>query len=673
MKFLSEEEAYLFYNKYAKTIGFSIRRSSGHKVMNSSTFQQRTFTCSRQGHRREDKREETFTYSRPETRCGCDARMKISLRDGFYYVYEFEASHNHTLANGLMAQYLRSQRKVTEAQIANAEVAKSVGISNKATIDLMAKEAGGSENLGFTPQDMKNCLYSKRTIKAKVGDTGGVLEYMEKKVSEDVNFFYSIQVDEDELITNIFWADSKMVSDYAMFGDVICFDTTYRKLDDGRPFGLIVGVNNHKKTIAFGAALLYDETAASFAWLFRTFLKVMSGKHPRTILTDEDAAMAKAICEVFPHSHHRLCVWHMNQNACKHLAGVVDEYKKFNVDFQHCIYDIEEEDEFVGAWDKMIDKYGLRDNEWLQRLFEKKEHWALVYGKNTFSAHMSTTQRSESMNNELKRYISIKYDMLTFFKHFERLVSDKRCEEVKYDFKATQTTPKLKAESSYMLKQAAATYTPAIFKMVQDQVLRTLNYDTMLCDESDTKVKIYVVKFHGTQREHVVRFIPKEEKVSCSCKRFEFAGILCSHCLKVLDINNIKHIPGEYILKRWTIDAKVLDITSKCNPRDNLKARMSNRYKELCRIFVKIAARAAESEESYYKAAKCAEQLAQDVEKCLKIRADPDLVSVDPHLVHVDPDLVRADPDLVSANPDLGNSSTKEGTNYTNNNYLHYC
>ena len=107
---------------------------------------------------------------------------------------------------------------------------------------------------------------------------------------------------------------------------------------------------------------------------------------------------------------------------------------------------------------------------------------------------------------------------------------------------------------------------------------------------------------------------------------------------------------------------------------------MSNRYKELCRIFVKIAARAAESEESYYKAAKCAEQLAQDVEKCLKIRADPDLVSADPHLVHVDPDLVRADPDLVSAdpdlvsaNPDLGNSSTKEGTNYTNNNYLHYC
>jgi hypothetical protein len=39
----------------------------------------------------------------------------------------------------------------------------------------------------------------------------------------------------------------------------------------------------------------------------------------------------------------------MNQNACKHLGGVVKDYKKFNVDFQHCIYDIEEEDEFISA------------------------------------------------------------------------------------------------------------------------------------------------------------------------------------------------------------------------------------------------------------------------------------------------------------------------------------
>jgi zinc finger SWIM domain-containing protein 3 len=46
-------------------------------------------------------------------------------------------------------------------------------------------------------------------------------------------------------------------------------------------------------------------------------------------------------------------------------------------------------------------------------------------------------------------------------------------------------------------------------------------------------------------------------------------------------------------------------------------------------MFMKIAARAAESDESYDTAANCAEQLAQDVEKCLKIRVDPELRNSD--------------------------------------------
>jgi zinc finger SWIM domain-containing protein 3 len=102
--------------------------------------------------------------------------MKISLRDGIHYIYGFEPEHNHILATRDQAHYLRSQRKITEAQLASVEAAKAVGISNKATYDLMAKEAGGIENLGFTREDMKNKSYSKRSLQMNQGDTGGVLE-----------------------------------------------------------------------------------------------------------------------------------------------------------------------------------------------------------------------------------------------------------------------------------------------------------------------------------------------------------------------------------------------------------------------------------------------------------------------------------------------------------------
>ena len=64
---------------------------------------------------------------------------------------------------------------------------------------------------------------------------------------------------------------------------------------DARPFAMFVGVNHHKQTIIFGAALLYDETTETFGWLFCAFTTAMSGKKLKTMLTDQDAAMAKAI------------------------------------------------------------------------------------------------------------------------------------------------------------------------------------------------------------------------------------------------------------------------------------------------------------------------------------------------------------------------------------------
>ena len=51
---------------------------------------------------------------------------------------------------------------------------------------------------------------------------GGLLEYLQRLQSKDLNFSYAIQVDLDDLITNIFWADGRMKLDYEYFGDVVC-------------------------------------------------------------------------------------------------------------------------------------------------------------------------------------------------------------------------------------------------------------------------------------------------------------------------------------------------------------------------------------------------------------------------------------------------------------------
>ena len=56
----------------------------------------------------------------------------------------------------------------------------------------MARRLGGLDNLGFIPEDYNNYLRSRRIDEKKSGDTGGLLEYIQRMQSEDLNLSYAI-------------------------------------------------------------------------------------------------------------------------------------------------------------------------------------------------------------------------------------------------------------------------------------------------------------------------------------------------------------------------------------------------------------------------------------------------------------------------------------------------
>ncbi|KAL6289829.1 hypothetical protein ACE6H2_007339 [Prunus campanulata] len=516
MEFETEDLAFKFYNAYAYNIGFSIRRSSCHKFKNGR-LRDRLFVCFAEGKREIDKRVSNVKYHRAETRCGCFARMKISCHlNEKYRVIEFVSEHNHVTTSPSKTHLFRSHRKITLAQIAEVDMADSSGIAPKAALEFLSRQAGSRESLGFIPDDYRNYLHSKRTREMKLGDTGGVLE----------------------------------------------------KNKEGRPFAMFVGVNHHKQTIIFGAALLYDETIQTFTWLFDTFVKAMSGKKPKSILTDQDAAMSAALALTWPETSHRLCIWHIYQNAAKHLSGVFEKFKDFSKDFSSCIYDYEDEDDFLNAWNSMLEKYTLVGNDWLSRMFKIREKWALVYGRQTFCADITTTQRSESMNSCIKKYVSYKYDLLRFFQHFQRLVEDRRYEELKAEFKASQSSPTLSFPVE-ILKHAANVYTPKVFKLFQDELCKAYDCALHFNGEMGTISKYEVIPY-GKNWHHTITFDSTNNVILCSCKKFEFAGILCAHALKVLSTRNVKSIPAHYILKRWTKNVKAMSakINSFSSPND---------------------------------------------------------------------------------------------------------
>jgi zinc finger SWIM domain-containing protein 3 len=221
-----------------------------------------------------------------------------------------------------------SQRKISDLQAFEIETADDAGIGPKATHELASCQVGGPLNLSYTLCDHKNYLWFKRQREMAYGQAGNMLKYFQDKIAKNSSFQYALQMDCEEQIANIFWVDAKMIVDYAHFEDVVSFDTTFGTNKESRPFAVFVGFNHFRETIVFGVALLYDETFESFKWLFETFLKCHNGKQPKTFYTDQDAAMGKAVTQVFAEAWHGLCIFHIMQNAVKHLHEENDDEKK---------------------------------------------------------------------------------------------------------------------------------------------------------------------------------------------------------------------------------------------------------------------------------------------------------------------------------------------------------
>ncbi|KAF1867708.1 hypothetical protein Lal_00050141 [Lupinus albus] len=156
----------------------NIRRGRSHKDIDGQIVD-RLLCCSCEGHRKSSCSNKIWLF----------ARMKISNRlTGKLSITEFIAEHNHQTSTPSKSHLHRSQRKITLSQAVEVDLAESCGITPKASCELMARRAGGRENLGFIPDDYMNYLHSKRTIQMRTRNTGGMLEYLQKMQLEDPNF-----------------------------------------------------------------------------------------------------------------------------------------------------------------------------------------------------------------------------------------------------------------------------------------------------------------------------------------------------------------------------------------------------------------------------------------------------------------------------------------------------
>ncbi|KAF7823512.1 protein FAR1-RELATED SEQUENCE 5-like [Senna tora] len=350
-----------------------------------------------------------------------DGKPKVGMEfDNLESAWKFWTSYGGKMGFGVRKDFF-NKRKKDDAITSCRFVCSKEGVRRKDKRDYLT----------VNPRQETRTDCKARIVLRRLNEKLRVKEFVEEHNQNSANplFFHKFQMDSDEKITNIFWADVRMQLDYAYFGDVVSLDTTYWTNNAHRPLALFSGFNHHRGVVIFGAALLYDETAASFKWLFEMFLK----------------------------------------NCIKHLGNLMKHGSHFLRDFKACMYEYEEEKEFGEAWSQLLLDYKQR-------------------------------RQSESLIE-------------------------------------------------------------------------------------------YVIDMYKHKGEWKVLFHTQEKSVSCTWRRFETFGILCCHALKVFEANDVKLVPDQYILKRWTKMARtgiIFDVNGN-EVEEDPKFGHTLEIRPLCQRFVKLA------------------------------------------------------------------------------------
>ncbi|KAK1682188.1 hypothetical protein QYE76_043036 [Lolium multiflorum] len=182
-------------------------------------------------------------------------------------------------------------------------------------------------------------------------------------------------------------------------------------------------------SVIFAGVLLREEKVENFEWIFREFVKLMSGKKPVTVLTDQCRAMEVAIGNVLTATKHRWCKWHVLRKAKERLGALYGKNSQFKVDFHRIVNQMLTKDEFEAAWMQMLSMYALEKNPYVYQIYETRDKWAKPFFSGIFCARMTSTQRCESANHMLKTYVPPGSAMHVFVKQFNKLLYDRDAEE----------------------------------------------------------------------------------------------------------------------------------------------------------------------------------------------------------------------------------------------------
>ncbi|KAH6782329.1 hypothetical protein C2S51_007622 [Perilla frutescens var. frutescens] len=451
-----------------------------------------------------------------------------------YSVGLFEERHTHSLVTDTHREFMNLNRNIDPSHQMFILNCARLNIGPVTTFRLVKEVVGGYSNIGCTVVDFKNF---SRDLKAyTVGvDAQMMLDKMSKRHELCSAFTFDYEVNKDDQLRCVFWADPISRRNFSLFGDVVSFDATYR---------------TNRLLVTFGTALMSGEDAESYSWVLQKFKDCM-GASPSLIITDQDLGLKVVVRQVLPNTRHRLCMWHIMFKVPDKLLAHIRKNETFrkrlnSIVWSNCINITD----FELIWKEIMVEFGLADDSWFKSLYDIREDWVPAYFRDLLMSGLCrTTSISESVNSFYSRFLRSKSNLVEFLMNFDSALNTQRHAHAYLDSVDESSIPQLKTPFTFE-KHAATVYTRNKFYEVQKEIEDTC-YVCRVCNisENDSVVMLEVKDGFGATNKVVHNKV--EDSTTCSCLKFVRDGMFCCHIFTLFKDFKLESIPPKYVVSHW--------------------------------------------------------------------------------------------------------------------------
>ncbi|RYR33913.1 hypothetical protein Ahy_A10g048586 [Arachis hypogaea] len=234
----------------------------------------------------------------------------------------------------------------------------------------LANEVGGSSNLNFSKKDVRNYIASKLCCADENADFKELLNYFMRMKEINLNLFHAINVDDANKFRSTLWVNARCRALYEYYGDVVLFDTTYKR---NRYVCLRMNYRLHTLSVSTTMGSLHllvvlcwgTRRSLVLSECSRNELDVWKLYHVGSSPTSARPYL------ILPNTRHQWCIWHILKKITTKLESYA-WYREINAKMSDVVQNSCSMDSFDIDWAEFIKEFDLGYNRWLSAEFERR-------------------------------------------------------------------------------------------------------------------------------------------------------------------------------------------------------------------------------------------------------------------------------------------------------------